>query len=88
MTETQREAQTRKKLGLRAPICRCKPVNPKHKDSYQCVSPAELEAWRARHPDSLASLRTQKILASWEIEFGRGVITLAECDHLHRITGT
>lgn len=53
------------------PLCRCQPVNPRHRESWHCLTKAELLAWYARHPEATCSVGTAKRLAALELEYGR-----------------
>lgn len=49
--------------------CTCAPVNPRHAAPWHCLPPADLAAWRARHPECVGPDDKARVLLWLEREF-------------------
>ena len=55
MAESEKDAQARWIIKQDQPACTCRPVNPKHREGWRCVTPAQLAAW-LEHDQTMKTL--------------------------------
>ena len=91
MTESERDAQARWILKQDLPMCVCKPTNPRHRESWRCVSKEQLAAWKAAERPPVLRDETAKRLASLWVNYSQHpearrlsgrTVTLEEADRL------
>lgn len=71
MTESEKDAQARWILKRDEPVCSCKPENPRHKETWQCVTAEVVYAFLDREACHFQNLNDVKRAASMWLHFSQ-----------------